>query len=519
VDSRDRDLSPKGVKAKGLLTLIAFSPEYSRTRQWLQDKLWSDRSKDQASGSLRTCLNEIRKAFKEHRSVLISDRVDVGLARDRFVVDFTTEPDSVIGTSHEPLEGLDINDREFEHVIRDIRASIIDRHVPAQVSTVPSSSPLVDVVIENAGGLLAEVVSDTVVNRITSTLNLENGVNTVVRKKNYTTSARPFTTCRIRSFEMDGEVYVKSSVSRASDGSEIWSSDLAVQGTPSEIVGNIKLGRFVLQVIDKITSTLVTYNQSRGLGAAGVYSLEAQAIDLLFQLDQASLSEADRIFALAYDTAPKGQYLAWRAFLRNLAFFQHRRTDFLKDNTSTLELSFEAVRQAPDHPLVQGIASQLDYIHQGDLATSLSIADLAVQSDSTSPLTWAFYSNALVANKRFREGAAAASNAIALSAGSRTQFFFHHFACMAAVSHKDYEGGMAHAQSALRFRPDFVSTRRYELAIATHLNKPADYAHSLAMMKKYEHGFAADMLLDPSYPVTTMRRLPLIDSVNDYLQK
>lgn len=292
-----------------------------------------------------------------------------------------------------------------------------------------------------------------------------------------------------------------------------------MNGPPSEIINNIEFSRLSLQTIDKITDALIHQDRNLDTGESAVYSLEARAVQHLFKLDKKSLIEADRLLSMAYSRSPQGHYLAWRAFLRNLAFFQHRTMDFLDTGSSTLELSYEAVRESPEHPLVLSIASQLDYIHQGDLGMSLTIADKAVKSNTQNPLSWAFYSNALVANKRFKEGMNAAQVAISLATGSRNEYFFHHFACMAAVSRHDYQKGMQHSQTALHFRPDFVSTRRYELAIATELNDPVAFDHSLKMMKKQEADFEAHMLLEPDYPVNTMRRLPLIESVNNYLEK
>lgn len=520
VDERGQECSPSGKKARAILILLACSPGQVRSRHWLQDKLWSDRSREQAAGSLRTCLSEIRKAFGQQNHVLQSDRINIGLDKHFFELDYeTTSTNGSLPQPIEAFEDVDIRDREFEHTIRDLRLSLKASY-SAKTVVDNCTSPIVDLIVLARGGLLSEVVGEVIVNRITSTLNLVNGISTIVRREETLPVKRPFTTCRLKVLEVDGEVYVSSRVLRGSDGSEIWSSDIALSGLPSEIADSLELSRLSLRTIDKISDALIHHDENLGLGASAVYSLEVQAIQHLFSLDKESLKESDRIFAMAYERSPQGHYLAWRAFLRNLAFFQHQTTDFLPDNrNSTLELSYEAVRESPDHPLVLSIASQLDYIHQGDLGTSLAIANKAIQSNVGSPLCWAFYSNALVANKRHKEAMNAAKRAISLAKGSRYEFFFHHFACMAAVSQCDYHSSMRHAQTALRFRPDFVSTRRYELAIATELSDQLSFEHSLEMMKQHEKGFQTYMLLEKDYPVTTMRRLPLIESVNDYLCK
>ena len=70
-----------GVSAKGqgLIALLATSPKGERTRQWLQAKLWSDRGPEQASGSLRQELAQIRNLLEKAGIGLTADRHRVAL--------------------------------------------------------------------------------------------------------------------------------------------------------------------------------------------------------------------------------------------------------------------------------------------------------------------------------------------------------------------------------------------------------------------------------------------------------
>ena len=76
-DDLSREVTPRGIKERGLLALILLSPGQRRTRIWLQDKLWSDRSTAQGSGSLRQALSNVRKSLGPLAARLHSDRSSV----------------------------------------------------------------------------------------------------------------------------------------------------------------------------------------------------------------------------------------------------------------------------------------------------------------------------------------------------------------------------------------------------------------------------------------------------------
>lgn len=52
------DLTPKSAKACALLAILARQPRMEHARTWLQDRLWSDRGRDQAAASLRQALSQ-----------------------------------------------------------------------------------------------------------------------------------------------------------------------------------------------------------------------------------------------------------------------------------------------------------------------------------------------------------------------------------------------------------------------------------------------------------------------------
>lgn len=112
-DETGLDRTPRGAKARALLAMLACTEGHRRPRRWLEARLWSDRGQEQASGSLRQALTELRKALGPLADRLTSDRDCVALAG--FVSDLadTTAVRQALARGREFLEGIDILDPGF----------------------------------------------------------------------------------------------------------------------------------------------------------------------------------------------------------------------------------------------------------------------------------------------------------------------------------------------------------------------------------------------------------------------
>jgi TolB-like protein len=123
------EITPKGRKAQGLLALLGVAPELRRHRNWLQDKLWSDRGPEQGAASLRQELAGLRRSLGEASVCLTTEGGWVALDPGRVRVKLDPDPDDweLTGAPPEFVAGLDIPDPEFEDWIRDQRAVFAER--------------------------------------------------------------------------------------------------------------------------------------------------------------------------------------------------------------------------------------------------------------------------------------------------------------------------------------------------------------------------------------------------------
>ena len=157
----------KGTKTKRLIALLALAPDYTRSRAWVKKRLWSDRSEEQAAGSLRQCISEVRKSLGVHNHILLSDSINLSLDNALFCLDATPASqlaNDIPELAYEYLEDLDsIKDRRFCLWLTSVREKNREKHKVAharQRSSVvkPSSGNFMVIFDQSFGNGLHENV-------------------------------------------------------------------------------------------------------------------------------------------------------------------------------------------------------------------------------------------------------------------------------------------------------------------------------------------------------------------------
>jgi len=515
-DEEGSDFAPQGSKARGAMTLLAAAPGYTRTRGWLQAQLWSDRAPEQAAGSLRASLSEIRRALGPHRQVLIASRHAITLDPARLAVVYEPPPGAGQTSAPQAFEDVEVHDRAFERTIRDVRSDVLERWT-RQRRAAPRRKRIVLVRSDARGAPAADVGARLLQNRILSALRQLDELEIMTADGSDAADGRDapgdqpqaILFINVLSVALKDDVFLSCDVQ---SGRRLWSDTAKMPGTIGAMHESADLDRLALETVEHVADAFAEASSIEGADACA-FVLAHEARNAFFRLDKASLTNADRLFKRAFEIEPLGRYLVWRGFLRNAAFFQHRTMSFLDDGASVTELAMEALRHSPDDPCVQTISSQIDYVHQGNLRMPLVMAQRGVERDPTDPLGWALLSNALSTNGRLSEGYQTARRALDMTRHSPFQFYFEHFACMAAAALAEYDQALLHARTALRIRPDFVSTRRYEVALNLNRGDGALLHQAVMALRRNEPDFTAAALLDPHYPVNTLRRLPIIETI------
>jgi tetratricopeptide (TPR) repeat protein len=423
----------------------------------------------------------------------------------------------------ELFEDLDIRDPEFEHWVRDQRTSLASS-TPAFGSSSDGGSksepgnPVV--LIERASNLSSDEdwIFRTVSTLISQSL-MEHGDVRIIgcgdpnalrshRGNSIALALRLAVRCR------DGMIHLIASIDDLADGSTKWQFQRRVNPTRGALGEDTAfLLHLVRDVVDRVLQTIeANASAIRAESLALVFYTRARRE--IFGLEPRALAHADQLLQRAYSIDPRPTYLSWRYFLRNISFFEHRSDSFLQDRIDRLSLAEQALRDAPSNTIVLAFAAQAELVCASNPSAALHFASESVERNPSNALGWAILSNAQLAVGDYAAGDRSARIAQDLMNGSEQAFFFNIYSCMGAVAVGDYDRAIHLAQRAIILSPHFKPPMRYLAALYKHTGRKEELIKLCERMRNFEPDFRLGSLLEPSYPVSTLQRLPLIQSLS-----
>lgn len=519
IDAQGEDCTPVGQKARGLIALLALSKDHCRTREWLQDKLWSKSTQQDGAASLRQSLVAIRRGLGAWARILIADRNAIALDPGQFRL-IHNRPINWQGVDAytEIFSDLTIRDPEFEDWIRDQRLALsatvpLELHRGLRLGT--PVKPAIFFRFSTDHDPESNLIARHIVALATTSLLdaadfqiFQANADPGLQQASCPVSGIAVT---IAAMARSGHAHVTLSVTHPVTSRLFWAHNFQLESLQLPFDEEIlyPISAALVEVV------LMTLKQRAGdLGIPDCAALLAKhGQDLIFRFDRASLIEGDRCLEQAYAFDPRPQFLAWRAFLRTMANFQHRGADFLSNPNDIETLAHEAIRQAPDSAITLGIGAQVEYLLGGSPRTSVQLANRAVGFDPLNAINLAILSNTELVLGQLNESRGSAMQALHLAGAGEHRAFIEFFCCMAAAAQADYQIAIDHAEAALILRPAFRAPLRYLIALYSHTGQLENLQRVLAKMRLAEPGFQPKRLLDSDYPVTTLRRLPLIDAI------
>lgn len=84
---------------------------------------------------------------------------------------------------------------------------------------------------------------------------------------------------------------------------------------------------------------------------------------------------------------------------------------------------------------------------------------------------------------------------------------------MSASALGDYPTAIGHAEVALMLRPAFRAPLRYLVALYKQMGMIPEMENAILQLRQLEPDFTPQRFLDDDYPVTTMRRIRLIETI------
>ena len=502
--------TPKGMKECGLLALLAYSPQMHRPREWLQDKLWSDRTTGQAQTSLRRALSNLRKNLGSAEEVLCSDRNAIWL-EPRLVELQKDAP----ATGGEFCESLVIKDPEFEEWRRDLQQQMQGQPVASlqPAPAVQAGSPRLRVHIQTlnrAESPLEAFALEHLSMLLTKRLLTLGEIEIVTSTGEDSGDGSAFsTTVELRSHSLDGWWNIHLRLLSGAHRSCFWADHLGLKLDMQELMTRRELAPFVSRAVGAIAHRL-PQRQKHDLPRC----LRVQrASELLFTGNRSRIDHGDLLLEKLQNEEYDGMVAAWRAFAKLTQALEFG--DFTPDVTQqALSLADDSLIDTRSNSVVVALASIVNMKLGSDFDYGFYLAKEAHGYCEDDPYALNALSQAHFFRGDYAQAYQLSKTARSAAAGLPNKFYWDIQACLAALGVRQLEEARDCAwQSHLRW-PTCRPPLRYLVALSLLQNDLEGAEKFAAKLRQLEPDFEYARLLDRTYPVETLRRVDMISDLS-----
>jgi tetratricopeptide (TPR) repeat protein len=490
-DAEGQDVTPRGKKASGLIALLAVSEPYKRSRRWIEQTLWSDRGAEQARGSLRQTLFELRRDLGPLSELLCSDRTSIWLNPGLVRV-------SPIQSDRVFLEGLDIADPEFQAWLSAKRlaygaqsgagGATDDRQVRIQCGT-PMTAATPDpagamIMNDQVGGIISGFIAQ-------STRGVfETEVDLIVNSSLQEVAGR--TVLAVQIVDARNDVLLHSDHSVA--------GDLA-----SLLDDGPEMAQFCWKVADRALEKLA-YSRRETDAVARRAAWSQKAIGAVLSFDHALMPLSLNILDHAASELEDGLFFALRAW-SIMSLIMEVRLEETPETLCAVQSALQhAQRLSPDDPMVLAIIANVRAVFFEDYAGALSLSNKALRWQPNN-----VFATQAMALSRFNTGSSEA--AYVLSRRNRSIAQATKYAAMCDLHHallclrtNRPEEALDASRSAAEATPGYRAPNRQLVALYAATGQLKEASTQAALLAKIEPDFALDrMLHDTSYPTNTLR--------------
>ena len=508
------DLAPRAAKACGVLGLLALAPARSRGRRWLEERLWSNRAPDQASGSLRQALTEIRRALGPHAGALRTDRRMVSI-----------DAEAVSEPQGELLEGIGVRDPGFRSWLSQARSGEdaprstgagtfqVPRAV-AQDERRPEERILTIRCLPAGGRSSAAMLGDVVAHQIGE------GIAEQVRARRLGDSAAEAPAdieVRCDVMENDGVSLAFVRVTHLPTGEVLHTRRCRMDGPAAALMASDSMARTAHEaaeiVVGKLPHVLGAERPALRANALGQLALLR-----MFTYDAPAMDEADHLLHRAYDADPNGIYLAWRALLQMTRLLELGRPSSPEVTEEVVTHMRRAVEIARENPAVQSLVAYTRVMMMGDAANALPAAARAVEISPASPVALQSLASAEMLTGHADLAYDLSRRARSYADRSRFRHWWDSHHCVVCMATGRLEEAAAAGEAAAAAAPSLRPVHRHLLALYAQRGDLEDAERMRQALTRIEPGFSLDRMLgDPDYPVRTLRRTGLLEAARRLL--
>ena len=517
-DDAGRDCTPRGAKARALIAMLCQTPDRRRTRRWLEAHHWSDRGPEQASGSLRQVLMELRRTFDAHADRIEADR-DLVMLHD-VASDLDDDPEMVRQTlmaGRDFLEGIDIADQAFEDWLRQERARLGQLVTPLRMGSSGSArnaTPLplairLGALPAGAASFTGMALADSIARLVEEFAPIDvYGAGGAALPPDMPDTGLQL---GIEGAQIADNLHLMVRLSGPGSGPVIWHQRASLALSQSDFIAEGAFPQIVFQAAEAALAAFPGLAATEA-GPARASALIARAVADMFSYDTARLRAADAQLAEAFAITPTARALAWRGLVRQIMFVERTETDRARLYSEADEFARKALEMTDTNPLVLALVSQVRVMLDSNPEAGAVLARDAVALSPFNPFGYAAQSGAMLRYARNTEALAAARTGAEISSRTNLLHWWESLSGLAALSAGQNNAAIAHYEAAHYRAPSFRSPMRHLLFLYLAAGEETKAQRVLKNLLRAEPDFSVDRIRnDPDYPAATLRRSGLID--------
>lgn len=510
--SEGEDVTPKGGKARAVLAMLADAPQMRQSRQWLQSHLWSTKTPEQASGSLRQLLTTLRKELGGGSEVIGANRSDIWLVEGRVRTDLPAP--GAEAPEREYLEGIKVPDPEFNVWLQRTREKLARNNgaappMPVQRSEtstnwqVPFGLPIYCVASDGPpqDRIVAQAVADQIGQNLEEVLPV------------WRTDTPPqgdyleVTTNLVH----DGDTRVLfARVVHIGSGRVVFTHFRPDRNRTSFDEIEALVADFSHEVTTRVTAALphVLPGDREETQAMATAHLARKR---LFTYEPGGILEATELMRRARDIWDSGVNASWLAFARMTEAVEclapvaeDARDEIESEITRALEI-------APENGEVHALSALVQLMMLDDIGAGVQTAEDAMRRNPNSLLVRQTLAVATAASGRHETAYQMSAKCRPGAARASTGHLWDLYHALVCISTGRLDEARAAAHRAVQRSPDFRAPRRLLIGLHAHSGDLPSAREQFAELRKREPDLTPEVFFqDPEYPVRTLREAGLL---------
>jgi tetratricopeptide (TPR) repeat protein len=524
------EIALKGKKSCALFAMLATAPGHSRSKAWLIDHLWSDRSPEQASGSLRQALREIRSVLGSQRDTLCSDQSVVRLLPDRVWIDVEHSGylSDLAAHSNEEIEflsNIDVNDREYEHWVRDKRlhysgilkaqrktlAGAGNLSADSDEASAPTLLRATAVGSDQKRQVFSEILSDLVCKSLKDAGSVRI-VNLSPGRQSGTDENPHVLRLDSKAFDFGSQAGAGITLTRQGNHCVVLNSLRTLEGKRELSLERVEILQLINEAADR---SIREFAQMFPVGddRRSAASLCFHGVSRLFEFRFGDLLEIDRNFEEAFKLDKRATYLIWRAYLRT--FILGERPDISREKTieEMKEFMFKALELEPENSLVLSLCAFITSMWLLDHAAGLVHARRSVDINPANPFGVAFLGMAHSHSGNLEKGYRLTRKATEISSLGPYRQVLVYTAMSGAAYAGHHEEAIRHGEALMRLAPNYGAPQRILGLLYRKVGQNDKSELIVDSLRKAEPQFSFKLMKEAMYRSAIVRKTELMSGV------